>query len=242
MAGSILYIDCRAGVAGDMFVGALLNLGEYSAVMLEAELGKLDLEGWSLSCREVVVNGFSATRFTVAVERGSRVARDLREIEDVIGRSGLSARVRTEVTGIYRRLAAAEAEAHGCSPGEVHFHEVGMVDSILDIVAACILMGELKPQEIICSPVAVGSGTVSTIHGVLPVPAPATANLLRAVPMVRGEVAQELATPTGAALVTFFADYFGPVPELEPVAVGYGAGSKKIEGGGVLRMDCLRKV
>lgn len=245
MTGRFLYIDCSNGVAGDMFVGALLDLGIGSADMLDSELGRLGLEGWSLSCEKVRIGGMSATRFAVVVEEGSGGAGmgvggsgawDLREIEDIVGSSRLSGRAREDAAGVYRHLAEAEAEAHGCSPEEVHFHEVGMVDSILDIVAACILMGELELEEVICSPVATGYGSVETMHGVMPVPAPATARLLKAVPIVEGRVAQELTTPTGAALISHFAGDFGPVPALRKVAEGYGAGSKEIEGGGVLRM------
>lgn len=226
-------------------MGALLDLGIGSIGMLDAELRKLGLEGWSLSCEKVRIGSMSATRFAVVVETGgggagvgvsSSGVRDLREIKEIIGSSGLPARVREDAAAIYRRLGEAEAGAHGCSLGEVHFHELGMVDSILDVVAVCVLMGELEPAEVTCSPVATGYGSVETMHGVMPVPAPATERLLRGVPTVQGEVAGELATPTGVALVSYFADDFGSIPPFRLAAEGYGAGGKEIEGGGVLRM------
>lgn len=250
-----MYIDCCNGIAGDMFVGALLDLGIGSAGLLDAELSRLGLEGWSLSCKKVNIGGVSATRFSVAVEEDSGGAagmvsggggagvgadgsgvRGFREIEDIIGSSGLPDRVREDAATIYRRLGEAEAGAHGCSLGEVHFHELGMVDSILDVMAACVLMGELEPEEVICSPVATGYGSVETMHGVMPVPAPATERLLEGIPAFKGEVAGELATPTGVALVSYFASGFGSLPSLRMASEGYGAGGKEIEGGGVLRM------
>lgn len=242
MAGKVLYIDCFSGVAGDMFVGALLDLGAGSDESLRTELEKLDLEGWSLSSESVRVNGMRARKFTVTVSGGHEEPRDLGEIEKLIDGSGLPKGIRGNAIEVFRTLAVAEAAAHGEPLGAVRFHEVGMVDSIIDIVGACILMRELAPARVIASPVALGSGTVDTMHGMMPVPAPATVNLLKGAPVVPGEAGQELATPTGAALLTHFADGFGPLPAMVFEKSGYGAGSRKTAAPNFLRMMLGRGV
>ena len=164
-----------------MFVGALLDAGAGSLQLLQPELEKIDIDGWSIATEPVKVSGIAATWFSVEIEGEEQEPRSLSDIEELIASSGLSEKVRSHCLAIFGRVARAEAKAHGESLQTVHFHEVGMVDSIIDIVSTCVLFEELKPREIFCSPVALGSGTVQTRHGMMPVPSPATALLLEGV-------------------------------------------------------------
>jgi uncharacterized protein (TIGR00299 family) protein len=236
MSGPTLYIDCFSGVAGDMFVGALLDAGAGSLGLLQAELEKVDFDGWSIATESIKVSGIAATRFSVIIEGEEQEPRSLSDIEELIARSGLSEKVRSHCLAIFGRVARAEARAHGESLQTVHFHEVGMVDSIIDIISTCVLIEELKPGEVFCSPVALGSGTVKTRHGIMPVPSPATALLLKGLPVLQGGERQELATPTGAALVSYFARSFGALPTIKLTGAGYGAGTRETRGPNLLRI------
>ncbi len=236
MIGSTVYIDCFSGVAGDMFVGALLDAGAGSLELLNKELGKVDIDGWSIATEAVKVSGIAATRFSVIIEGEEQEPRSLSDIEELIASSELSEKVRSHCLAIFGRVARAEAKAHGESLQTVHFHEVGMMDSIIDIVSTCVLFEELKPREVFCSPVALGSGTVQTRHGIMPVPSPATALLLKGVPVFQGAERHELATPTGAALLSYFARSFGTLPTMKLEGVGYGAGTHETKGPNLLRM------
>src|SRR5665648_46612 len=227
MSGPTLYIDCFSGVAGDMFVGALLDAGAGSLGLLQAELEKVDFDGWSIATEPIKVSGIAATRFSVIIEGEEQEPRSLSDIEELIASSGLSEKVRSHCLAIFGRVARAEARAHGESLQTVHFHEVGMVDSIIDIISTCVLFEELKPREVYCSPVALGSGTVKTRHGIMPVPSPATALLLKGLPVLQGGERQELATPTGAALVSYFARSFGALPPMNLKETGYGSGTRE---------------
>lgn len=236
MIGSTVYIDCFSGVAGDMFVGALLDAGAGTLELLNQELAKVDIDGWSIATETVKVSGIAATRFSVIIEGEEQEPRSLSDIEELIASSELSDKVRSHCLAIFGRVARAEAKAHGESLQTVHFHEVGMVDSIIDIVSTCVLFEELKPREVYCSPVALGSGTVQTSHGIMPVPSPATALLLKGVPVFQGAERLELATPTGAALISYFARSFGTLPMMKLQGVGYGAGTRETKGPNLLRM------
>ena len=236
MPGQTVYIDCFSGVAGDMFVGALLDAGAGSLDLLRKELSRIDIEGWEISTEAVKVSGIAATRFAVAIEGEEQEPRSFSDIEELIASSELSREVRSHCLAIFGRVARAEAKAHGELLQTVHFHEVGMVDSIIDIVCTCVLFEELKPREVFCSPVTLGSGTVQTRHGLMPVPSPATAVLLKGIPVLQGSERQELATPTGAALISYFARSFGAMPTMKLGNVGYGAGTRKTKGPNLLRM------
>ncbi|RJQ42346.1 MAG: nickel pincer cofactor biosynthesis protein LarC [Gaiellales bacterium] len=235
MERKTLFIDCFSGVSGDMFVAALLDLGVGSIDMLREELGRLDLEGWEVELERVRPSGIAASRFIVRVAGEKQEPRSLSDINDLISSSRLSENVKSRCLAIFSRVGRAEAEAHGHSLQEVHFHEVGMVDSIIDIVSACLLMEELAPAEVICSPVEMGSGMVDTKHGLMPVPAPATEILLRGVPVAHGGEECELTTPTGAALVGFFTDSFEPLPAMRIEAIGYGSGTRETQRPNVIR-------
>lgn len=225
MREKTLFIDCLAGVSGDMFVAALLDLGAGSLELLRGELAKLAVDGWEIELETVRPSGIAARRFVVKVEGEKQAPRSQANIADLISSSKLEEKVKSHCLAIFSRVARAEAEAHGQTLETVHFHEVGMVDSIIDIVSACILMEELAPAEVICSAVEMGSGMVDTKHGPMPIPAPAAAVLLKGVPVMQGVEKCELTTPTGAALATYFSDEFSPMPPMVIEKIGYGSGN-----------------
>lgn len=218
----ICFLDAFSGIAGDMTVGALADAGaEPSALVAALEsLGT----GAAFRFEKVKRRGIAATRFLV--EGGEQKAhRHLPQILAILSRSRLSEAAKRNAVAVFEKLAGAEAAVHGVPVEKVHFHEVGAVDSIADIAGACLGLDLLGVQKVYCSPVNTGSGTVVTEHGVLPVPAPATAALLKGRPIYAAGPAAELTTPTGAALASTLADNFGPPPPMRLDATGYGAGS-----------------
>ena len=213
-----------------MILGALIDAGA-SPDLLQRKLSTLSIDGGSLSVARVVKNGLAATQVSIAGDTsGHPPHRSLSDIRAIIEGAELSDGVRRRAVAAFERLAQAEAQAHGCSVEQVHFHEVGAVDAIGDIVGAMIALDEMDVDRVVCSPVPTGSGTVTCEHGVLPVPAPATVNLLVGVPLARCDVAGELTTPTGAAILTTVADSFGALPEMRVERVGYGAGRRDTPG------------
>lgn len=226
---AVAYFDCFSGAGGDMIVGALVDAGACPTALQEA-LSGLGLSGYSLSIGPVKKGGFAATRFEVQLDpRANQPARKLADIQQLIQNSTLSDSVKAKSLDIFAKLAATEAKVHGSSIDQVHFHEVGAVDAILDIVGSVAALEMLGVAHVYCSPIPVGSGTVTCQHGRLPVPAPATAELLKDVPVVAGSQACELTTPTAAAVLTTLAVGFGPVPPMTLKSVGYGAGSRNGE-------------
>lgn len=222
------YLDCFSGVSGDKFLGALVGAG-LSVDTLRERLGALDLQGWSLSTEQVRRGGLAGTLVTVRVEPG-QPSRDWASIRALIEGSRLEPVVRGSALSAFALLAEAEAEVHGVEVERVHFHEVGAVDSIVDIVGTAIGLRELAIDALWASPVRVGHGTVTTAHGELPVPAPATARLLRGVPLYAGEQPGEMTTPTGAALLAAFATRYAPMPPMRVGVDGYGAGTREVPG------------
>jgi uncharacterized protein (TIGR00299 family) protein len=221
------YFDCFNGAAGDMILAAMIDAG-LPADFLPALVEKLRLPGVEVAIRKVQRRGLAATHVDVQVAPSQkRGHRHLPQILRIIEAATLPERVARRATEAFMRLARAEAAIHGTSIEKVHFHEVGAADAIVDIVGACAGVERLGLQRITCSPVPVGSGTVTCEHGVLPVPAPATAELLRGVPLAASDEPGELITPTGAALLTTLAESFGPLPELRIGAIGYGAGTRE---------------
>ena len=218
------YLDCGAGISGDMFLGALVGAGLEPDV-LRQRLGALGLGGFSIVVTQVRRAALPGTKVDVVVDAG-QPSRDWATIRALIERSSLDDAVRARSLAAFARLARAEAAVHGVETDAVHFHEVGAVDSIVDIVGAAIGLHELGIDEMWCSPVRLGSGTVMTSHGELPVPAPATARLLMGIPVFGGELPGELTTPTGAVLVAEFASRFAPMPPMRVTAEGWGAGSR----------------
>ena len=224
------YLDCSTGVSGDKFLGALLDVGTrrgaFNADDLRAVVAALAPEA-IVEVKPVVSRGISAVGVSVRAE-GQPHSRTWASIRNQIENAELPRQVRGPALAAFGALAVAEAAAHGTDVDSVHFHEVGAIDSIVDIVGVCAGMHALGIERLVVSAVAVGSGTVETSHGTLPVPAPATASLLEGVPVLGGPAAGELTTPTGAALLVGLADGFGPMPALTVVGSGYGAGTRDI--------------
>ncbi|HEV3202222.1 MAG TPA: nickel pincer cofactor biosynthesis protein LarC [Bryobacteraceae bacterium] len=216
------YVDAFSGISGDMLVGALADAGADQNAIVTA-IASLEI-GATVSFEKVKRCGIAATKYHVEVH-DQQSHRHLSHIVKIIGRASLSQRARHDAVAVFQRLGEAEAAVHQVPIDHVHFHEVGAVDSIADIVGACVAFDQLDISTIICSPVNVGSGTVKTEHGVLPVPAPATALLLVNAPVYSRGPAMELTTPTGAAVVGRLAESFGVMPAMKLVRTGYGAGS-----------------
>jgi pyridinium-3,5-bisthiocarboxylic acid mononucleotide nickel chelatase len=231
----IAYFDCFSGISGDMVLGALVDAGA-DLRTIEAELRKLGLEGWSISAEKVKRGAVFATQVKVGTSEGHH-HRGLSIILGRIDKAGLAPRAADRARRVFTRLAEAEAKVHNMPVEEVHFHEVGAVDSIVDIVGASIGFELLGIDEFACSALDVGAGQVKTAHGLLPVPAPATAELLRGAPMYTSGIARELVTPTGAAIATTLSTRYAQIPEMTLRAVGYGAGSADLtEKANVLRI------
>jgi pyridinium-3,5-bisthiocarboxylic acid mononucleotide nickel chelatase len=224
----LAYFDCFSGISGDMTLGALFDAG-VSLDTLRGSLRGLNVAGWSISAEKVWKNGMSATFVRVATEDQSK-HRSLSAILEILAQSELSEAVRNNASAIFRKLGEAEASVHDVPLEKIHFHEVGAVDAIVDIVGACIGFEALGIQKFACSPLNVGGGTAKMAHGILPVPAPATAKLLQGKPTYSNGVERELVTPTGAAIVATICDTFGPQPAMSVSAIGYGAGSANLEG------------
>jgi uncharacterized protein (TIGR00299 family) protein len=221
-----LYYDCFAGIAGDMHLGALLDLGVKEGD-LRAELEKLGVPGWDLSVLKTLRGGIAATRVEVLTFGRDPPDRHLADILAILDASGLPRAVKARAGAVFHRLAEAEGAVHGIPAEAVHFHEVGALDALVDIVGAAIALERLAPSRILCSTVELGSGRVSCAHGTLPVPAPAVEALLRGVPTRRGGVPFEATTPTGAAILSSLVDRYTDTPSLVVTAVGYGAGRRE---------------
>ena len=223
----IAYLDCASGISGDMLLGALLDAGVPGAT-ITARIDSLQLPGVHLEVETVRRKGFRGTKVHVRHEP-EHAHRHLRDILAILDGSLLVDAERHLAERMFRRLAAAEAHVHGTSVEEVHFHEVGAVDSIVDIVGGCVGWHWLQPDRVVASPVPVGGGLVEIAHGRCRVPAPATAELLRGIPLAESPVDSELTTPTGAAFLSCLVDEFGPLPPLTIEAIGYGAGDRDFE-------------
>lgn len=224
------YLDCSTGVSGDKFLGALLDIGEasggFTTVHLQSLVTALAPEARVVVSR-VTSHGIAAVGLRVeAAEQPSH--RHWPDIERLLQEAALPEPVRRDALAVFEALAVAESSAHGTPLERVHFHEVGALDSIADVVGVCAGVHALGIEDLTSSPIATGSGTVRTSHGVLSVPAPATAKLLTGLPTVAGEAVGELTTPTGAALVGVLARGFGPPPSMRTIALGYGAGTRDI--------------
>jgi uncharacterized protein (TIGR00299 family) protein len=220
----IAYFDCFAGAAGDMVTAAMLDAGLDEAFLV-AQLGSLSIEGLDIKISRTKRCGLTAAYFKP--ESGDQQVRHLADITELINRSHISDPAKRRAIEIFESLAQTESEIHGTNPDQIHFHEIGAVDSIVDIVSACVGLDALAIEKVYCSNVAVGGGMVQSAHGLLPVPAPATARLLKdaKIPIIPGPGQSELLTPTGAAILANFVDEFAPLPSMKIDSVGYGAGS-----------------
>ena len=240
-----LYFDCQMGAAGDMLTGALLELLPDPAAFVE-RLNSLGIPGVRFEAEKSTRGGISGTHMRVLVhgeeehehhdEHGHHHHSGMHEIGHIVEHLSVPEDVKKDVLAVYGLIAEAESRVHGKPVDQVHFHEVGALDAVADVTAVCLLLRELGADRIAASPIHVGSGTVKCAHGVLPVPAPATALLLRGCPIYGGEVRGELCTPTGAALLKHFVSEFGPMPPMTPEAVGYGLGTKEFPD----RANCVR--
>ncbi len=220
-----LYFDCFAGISGDMTLGALVSAGADPRA-LEEQLSLLDVPGYEISFEKVDRSGIGATHARVKTNEETS-HRHLSDIVKIIEGSRLSAGVKERATKIFTRLAEAEARVHNISVERVHFHEVGAVDAIVDVVGACVCFELLGVERFVSSPLHVGSGTVRMAHGLFPVPPPAVAELLRGVPVYSTDIVGELVTPTGAAIVSTVCESFGPLPRMRVEQTGYGAGTRE---------------
>lgn len=239
----LLYFDPFNGVSGDMILGALLDLG-LPLEHLRSQLGKLELHGFDLACQTIERGGLRGVRLQVegtgqdqnhGPQRGHHDprrehGRGFEEIREMIESSSLDSRVRSQAVAVFRRLGEAEARVHGCPLSEVHFHEVGAIDALVDIVGACIGFQYFEIERFYTAPLHLGKGTVTFSHGTWPVPAPATAQLIQGFPVLMGPVEGELTTPTGAAIVTTLVEPDQALPLCRFEKTGWGAGEKAFPG------------
>lgn len=223
----IAYFDCFAGISGDMILGALLDAG-LQLDSLRQELAKLSLSGWEIRARREERGGISGTRVEVGVT-GQQGERALPEVLEILSQSALADEVVSQAKGVFSRLAEAEAKVHGIQPSQVHFHEVGATDALIDVVGAVVGLKLLGVRDIFSSPVRLGRGFLQCRHGTLPVPAPATVELLRDVPLQMSDVEAELVTPTGAAVISTLARAFQNSPPLRIERIGYGVGQRDLK-------------
>lgn len=229
-----LYLDCFAGISGNMLLGALIDLG-LPEDRLREELSSLNVKGYELIVKRVEKQGISATYVDVKTDRGHH-HRHLPDIYKIIDNSGFNDIVKETSKKVFWRLAEAEAKVHGTTPEHIHFHEVGAVDAIVDIVGGVFGLNYLGIEQIYASRLTTGTGFVQCSHGLMPVPAPATAELLTGIPYIPGEIAKELVTPTGAALLSTLAVKCGSLPEgFITEQIGYGAGTWDLDIPNVLR-------
>ena len=228
----VLYFDCFAGAAGDMILGALLDAG-LPFDELKRALGSLGVDGVEVSVDRVVKTGITAAKFRVhdvhSAHPVHHAHHHLKHIFAAIERSALSANAKARAVKMFRRLGEAEAKIHNTTMEKVHLHEVGALDSIIDIVGAAFAMEWFDPGRVIVSPINVGGGMVNSAHGVFPVPAPATLALLNDAPVYSSGVQMETLTPTGALVLTEYASAFGPVPAMKIDKIGYGAGDRDMK-------------
>jgi len=239
-----LYFDCFSGISGDMVIGALLDAGG-DALHLETELKKLKIEEeYQLKWKKIVKNGITATKFDVKLmndnhgyyhenghhhEHGDEHHHHHRSYQDIvklIESADYHDHVKDTALNIFKKIGEAEGKIHGMPLEEVHFHEVGAVDSIIDIIGTALLLHHLNINTVKASAIPVGSGSIHIDHGVYPVPAPATLEILKGVPLGKSELKAELTTPTGAAIATVLAEEFCTLPAMRVEAIGYGAGTK----------------
>jgi pyridinium-3,5-bisthiocarboxylic acid mononucleotide nickel chelatase len=231
----IAYFDCFSGISGDMVLGALVDAG-CDLAQMETQLRKLAVTGWEISWEQVLRRGLAATQVRVESSEPQR-HRSLYDILQLIEQAGLPQSVAERSSKIFRQLGEAEAHVHGVPIESVHFHEVGAVDAIVDIVGVAAGFDQLGIEVFACSALNVGGGRVNTQHGILPVPAPATAKLLLGAPTYSTGIERELVTPTGAAIVAALASQFGPQPLMTVGVIGHGAGSADLaEQPNVLRL------
>lgn len=246
----ILYIECNMGAAGDMLMAALSELLPDPEAFTE-KMSLLNLPGVAINRQISQSCGISGTHISVTVNGVEEESHDehehhhdhehhhehrtLADIKRIIDAQTVPEKVRSDAFAVYSIIAQAESQAHGKPADEVHFHEVGAMDAVADVLGVCLLMNEVKPEKVIASPVCTGFGQVRCAHGIMPVPAPATAAILRGIPVYSGSIRGELCTPTGAALLRYFADEFGEMPVMNTSSIGVGIGKKEFPAANCVR-------
>ena len=222
------HFDCFSGISGDMVIGAFVDMG-MPIEWLVAQIRNLPIGDIDIVARDVSKGGIGATKIAV-VEKQASPPRTYRDILNLIENGGLGERVTAMAVDIFSRIADAEAHIHRCAKDQVHFHEVGAVDSIVDIAGAAMCLEYFNIESVSSSPLPLGRGSVACAHGELPVPAPATLEILKGIPVYGGTADGELVTPTGAGIITTIAHRFGPIPPMQIDRVGYGSGSRDSNG------------
>lgn len=229
------YFNCFSGISGDMVLAALLDLG-WPVKELEGELNKLDLSNYRIEAKKVAKQGIISTQIKIRIKEEKK-ARTLKDILSILHKSKLEEEIKERSQAIFIRLASVEAKIHGKSMQEVHFHELGGLDTIIDVVGAVAGMKYLGIEKVYSSSLPLGKGFVKCSHGILPVPAPATLELLKGVPVYDSNIEAELVTPTGAAIITTLAENFGQMPPMKIDNIGYGAGQRDLPIPNLLRVS-----
>jgi uncharacterized protein (TIGR00299 family) protein len=231
----IAYFDCFSGASGDMILGALIDAG-LSPRLLRRELNKLRIPTVYLRIRKVLKGGLSATRVVVEGKNEKRSHRSLKELLTIVGRSSLDVEIKEKSKEIFQQIATVEAKIHQKPVNKIHFHEIGGLDSVVDVVGAVWGIRQMGIEKVHVSKVNVGSGFVECEHGILPVPAPATLALMKGKPIYSSGIEKELLTPTGAAILATVGSQFGPMPNMKVEAIGYGAGRDDLLHPNLLRL------
>jgi uncharacterized protein (TIGR00299 family) protein len=229
------YFNCFSGISGDMVLAALVDLG-WPIKELERELSKLDLFNYQIEAEKVAKQGITSTQIKIRIKEGKK-ERTLKDILSILDKSKLEEKIKERSQAIFIRLASVEAKIHGKSVQEVHFHELGGLDTIIDVVGAVAGMKYLGIEKVYSSPLPLGKGLVKCSHGTLPVPAPATLELLKGVPVYGSNIEAELVTPTGAAIISTVAENFGQMPPMKIDNIGYGAGQRDLPIPNLLRVS-----
>lgn len=234
-----LYLELNMGAAGDMLAAALAGLLDDQEGFVK-ELCHMNIPGVEIAFADRKSFGISGKSFSVKInghceEDGEHHGHSIHDIRHIVESLDTTEDIKKDILEVYNIIAEAESKVHGVNVREVHFHEVGMLDAVADIAAVCLAMKKLNPAKVLATPVHVGSGTVKCAHGMLPVPAPATAEILRGIPMYGGKIRGELCTPTGAALLKYFVSDFGGMPVVAAEKIGYGMGKREFE-----TVNCVR--
>ena len=227
----VIYFDCFSGISGDMILGSLVDLG-VDVKLIRKELKKINLKGYKLTSHQVKRNGIMGTKVNVVIDpsiQKRNQARSFTDIKKLIVKSSLSENVKTDSIEIFRRIGTVEAKIHGTSLDKIHFHEIGAIDSIVDIVGGAICMSLLNIDIVFSSALNTGEGLINCEHGTIPIPAPATLKLLEGIPCYSSGTKNELTTPTGAAFIGYYGSKFGSLPTMNIMKSGYGAGSHEIK-------------
>ena len=227
----VIYFDCFSGISGDMILGSLVDLG-VDVKLIRKELKKINLKGYKLTSHQVKRNGIMGTKVNVVIDpsiQKRNQARSFTDIKKLIVKSSLSENVKTDYIEIVSRIGTVEAKIHGTSLDKIHFHEIGAIDSIVDIVGGAICMSLLNIDIVFSSALNTGEGLINCEHGTIPIPAPATLKLLEGIPCYSSGTKNELTTPTGAAFIGYYGSKFGSLPKMNIMKSGYGAGSHEIK-------------